>query len=66
MHAFRSPRALSPVEQSRENFETTFDLEGNIETVSTASGAREDSRSLGSSSENRFVDLCCFYMFFTF
>lgn len=51
----RSPRAMSPIEPSRENFETTFDLEGNVETVSTASGAREDSRSLGSSSENRFV-----------
>ncbi|KAI4465248.1 afadin [Holotrichia oblita] len=49
----RSPRALSPTEPNRENFETTFDLEGNVETVSTASGAREDNRSLGSSSENR-------------
>jgi afadin len=28
-------------------------LEGNVETISTASGAREDNRSLGSSSENR-------------
>ncbi|KAJ8958851.1 hypothetical protein NQ318_019615 [Aromia moschata] len=49
----RSPRALSPTDTSRENIETTFDLEGNVETVSTASGAREDNRSLGSSSENR-------------
>ncbi|KAF5291704.1 hypothetical protein FQR65_LT11397 [Abscondita terminalis] len=49
----RSPRALSPSDHPRENFETTFDLEGNVETVSTASGAREDNRSLGSSSENR-------------
>lgn len=50
----RSPRALSPTEaSSRENIETTFDLEGNVETVSTASGAREDNRSLGSSTENR-------------
>jgi hypothetical protein len=49
----RSPRALSPAEPSRENIETTFDLEGNVETISTASGAREDNRSLGSSSENR-------------
>lgn len=56
---FRSPRALSPIE-GRENFETTFDLEGNVETVSTASGAREDQRSLGSSSENRFVRLTAF------
>ncbi|KAJ8948414.1 hypothetical protein NQ314_008408 [Rhamnusium bicolor] len=49
----RSPRALSPTDASRENIETTFDLEGNVETISTASGAREDNRSLGSSSENR-------------
>lgn len=49
----RSPRALSPTDTSRENIETTFDLEGNVETISTASGAREDNRSLGSSSENR-------------
>ncbi|XP_008193036.2 afadin isoform X6 [Tribolium castaneum] len=49
----RSPRALSPTEPSRENIETTFDLEGNVETISTASGAREDNRSLGSASENR-------------
>lgn len=56
VRTFRSPRALSPIE-GRENFETTFDLEGNVETVSTASGAREDQRSLGSSSENRFVRL---------
>ncbi|XP_071053115.1 afadin isoform X2 [Onthophagus taurus] len=49
----RSPRALSPIDHNRENFETTFDLEGNVETVSTASGPREDNRSLGSSSENR-------------
>ncbi|KAJ8985822.1 hypothetical protein NQ317_012062 [Molorchus minor] len=43
----------SPTNTSRENIETTFDLEGNVETISTASGAREDNRSLGSSSENR-------------
>lgn len=49
----RSPRALSPTETSRDNIETTFDLDGNVETVSTASGARDDNRSLGSSSENR-------------
>lgn len=49
----RSPRALSPTENSRDNIETTFDLDGNVETVSTASGARDDNRSLGSSSENR-------------
>nr|CAH7751362.1 unnamed protein product [Callosobruchus chinensis] len=49
----RSPRALSPTDPVRENIETTFDLEGNVETVSTTSGAREDNRSLGSSSENR-------------
>lgn len=54
-HAIRSPRALSPSEPQRENFETTFDIEGNVETVSTASGAREDNRSLGSSNENRLV-----------
>ncbi|CAG9858483.1 unnamed protein product [Phyllotreta striolata] len=57
MYDSRSPRALSPTEQSqsqsRENIETTFDLDGNVETVSTASGARDDNRSLGSSSENR-------------
>lgn len=58
--AIRSPRALSPAEP-RENFETTFDLEGNVETVSTASGAREDNRSLGSSSDNRFVALLGFF-----
>ncbi|KAK9888640.1 hypothetical protein WA026_000868 [Henosepilachna vigintioctopunctata] len=50
----KSPRAQSPTETNRENIvETTFDLEGNVETISTASGAREDSRSVGSSSENR-------------
>ncbi|KAK5646541.1 hypothetical protein RI129_005005 [Pyrocoelia pectoralis] len=53
----RSPRALSPSDHPRENFETTFDLEGNVETVSTASGAREDNRSLGSSSENRVAGI---------
>ncbi|KAF5290937.1 hypothetical protein FQA39_LY14543 [Lamprigera yunnana] len=53
----RSPRALSPSDHPRENFETTFDLEGNVETVSTASGAREDNRSLGSSSENRIAGI---------
>lgn len=50
----RSPRPLSPTDPSRENIETTFDLEGNIETISTHSGTREDNRSLGSSSENRY------------
>ncbi|ERL86746.1 hypothetical protein D910_04152 [Dendroctonus ponderosae] len=53
----RSPRALSPTQGtgSRENIETTFDIDGNVETVSTHSGAREDNRSLGSDSrsENR-------------
>ncbi|XP_030761421.1 afadin isoform X2 [Sitophilus oryzae] len=53
----RSPRALSPTQASgsRENIETTFDIDGNVETVSTHSGAREDNRSLGSDSrsENR-------------
>lgn len=49
----RSPRALSPVDSGRENIETTFDLDGNVETISTHSGAREDNRSLGSASENR-------------
>ncbi|XP_056630189.1 afadin isoform X2 [Diorhabda sublineata] len=57
MYDSRSPRALSPTDQSRENIETTFDLDGNVETVSTASGAREDNRSLGSSSENRLSGL---------
>lgn len=51
--ALRSPRALSPTDATpRENYETTFDLEGNVETVSTAS-VKEDNRSLGSVSENR-------------
>ncbi|XP_050309768.1 afadin isoform X3 [Anthonomus grandis grandis] len=53
----RSPRALSPTQASgsRENIETTFDIDGNVETVSTHSGAREDNRSQGSDSrsENR-------------
>ncbi|XP_060518752.1 afadin isoform X6 [Cylas formicarius] len=51
----RSPRALSPNDASRENIETTFDIDGNVETVSMTSGAREDNRSLGSDtrSENR-------------
>ncbi|KAG5890253.1 hypothetical protein JTB14_030180 [Gonioctena quinquepunctata] len=53
MYESRSPRALSPADPSRDNIETTFDLEGNVETISTASGPREDNRSLGSSSENR-------------
>ncbi|XP_050514857.1 afadin isoform X4 [Diabrotica virgifera virgifera] len=57
MYESRSPRALSPTDQSRENIETTFDLDGNVETISTASGAREDNRSLGSSSENRLSGL---------
>ena len=61
----RSPRALSPTEPSRENIETTFDLEGNVETISTASGAREDNRSLGSSSENRSV-VCVLFIILLF
>ncbi|CAH1117411.1 unnamed protein product [Phaedon cochleariae] len=53
----RSPRPLSPNDQSRDNIETTFDLDGNVETISTASGTREDNRSLGSASENRLSGL---------
>ncbi|XP_076271114.1 adherens junction formation factor afadin isoform X9 [Rhynchophorus ferrugineus] len=60
----RSPRALSPTQASgsRENIETTFDIDGNVETVSTHSGAREDNRSLGSDSrsENRLSDMARF------
>lgn len=49
----KSPRPQSPSETRENIVETTFDLEGNVETISTASGPREDSRSVGSSSENR-------------
>lgn len=58
---YRSPRALSPTDgPPRENYETTFDLDGNVETVSTAS-VKEDNRSLGSVSENRYVCVCDMY-----
>ncbi|XP_065164325.1 afadin isoform X5 [Atheta coriaria] len=42
----RSPsHALSQNNENRENFETNFDLEGNVETISTTSGNRDDSTS---------------------
>ncbi|XP_045470785.1 afadin isoform X1 [Harmonia axyridis] len=54
----KSTRPQSPSESNQRNIvETTFDIEGNVETISLASGAKEDSRSVGSSSENRVSGL---------
>ncbi|XP_044743827.1 uncharacterized protein LOC123306030 isoform X1 [Chrysoperla carnea] len=43
----------SQVGGHKDNYETTFDLDGNVETVSTSSYKNEDTKSVGS--ENRFA-----------